>query len=553
MSLPIVPLPASAANDPPRRNVALELHLRIEDAQIIGALDGFPTDELRDRHAITALRIGLLALEQARGRLDVDRLHDEAEHLLGTLTTRLEQHAATVNERVAATLKGYFDPESGRFEERIRGLLGRDGELQRALDAAFGGDQSALARTLAAHIGDESDLMRRLDPSGDDGVVASLGAAIEETLRGEREVVLREFSLDNPDGALRRLVTEIEARHGNLEESVAKRLADVVGEFSLDDEDSALSRLVVKVESTQRTIARELTLDNEASALARMAKMMRDTRDAVNRQLTLDDDKSPMSRLLRSIIDAMNAQNQVQAKFRDEVTQAVAALTARREADARSTQHGRTFEDLVVAEIRKRAQRAGDACDATGARVGRIRHNKKGDAVVELGSDCAAAGARVVFEAKEDKSCSVADARAELDEARKNRDAAVGVFVFSRATAPARMDALVRIGQDILVVWDATDEATDVVLDAAFSLAKALCVREARRNDLAKADVASLEAAILEVERRVQRLDQVKTWASTIESNAKKIVERVSGDAEALAEQIAVLQEVAANLRGRAS
>jgi hypothetical protein len=483
----------------------------------------------------------------------VDRLHDEAEHLLATLTSRLDQHVGAVNDRIADTLKGYFDPQSGRFEERIRGLLGRDGDLQRALDGAFGSDQSQLARTLAAHVGDESALMRRLDPDGAEGLVSSLGASIEGTLRVERDAVLREFSLDNPEGALRRLVSEVEARHGSLEESMAKRLADVVGEFSLDNDQSALSRLVAKVESTQRTIANELTLDNSTSALARMAAMMRDTRDAVNRQLTLDDDQSPMSKLLRRITDAMQAENTAQAKFRDEVTQAVTAITVRRDADARSTEHGRVFEDIVVAEVRKRAQRAGDACDATGSRVGRIRHNKKGDVVVELGPDCAAAGSRIVFEAKEDKSCSMAEARAELDEARKNRDAAVGVFVFSRTTAPSGMETLMRLGQDVLIVWDADDPATDVVLDAALALAKALCVREARRDDLAKEDVATLDASILEVERRVQRLDQVKTWATTIESNAKKIVERVTGDAEALAEQVAALHRVAANLRGRAA
>lgn len=550
MNHPSVPLPLPA-NDPPFRTAALELVLRIDDPQVINSLETFPSTELRDRHAVTALRIGLLALEQARGRLDVDRLHNEAEHLLKSLATRLDQHVALVTDRVADTMKGYFDPQSGRFEERMRGLLGRDGELQRALDAAIGGDQSQLARTLVAHVGQESALMRRLDPEASEGLVTSLGASIEDTLRSEREAVLHEFSLDNSEGALRRLLRELETRHGNLEESMAKRLADVVGEFSLDDDDSALSRLVAKVESTQRTIANELTLDNEASALARMAAMMRDTQKAVNGQLTLDDEKSPMSKLLRHITDAMKAQNEVQAKFQDEVTQAVTSLTVRRDADARSTEHGRVFEDVVVAEVRKRAQRAGDACDATGARVGRIKHSKKGDAVVELGPDCAAAGARIVIEAKEDRSYGLIEAREEIELARKNRDAAVGIFVFSRATAPEGMEAFTRFGQDVVVVWNADDPGTDVVLDAALSVGKALCVREASKSALAKADVAALEASILEVERRVQNLEQVKTWASTIEGNAKKIIGRLNADAEALAEQIGILQDVAANLRGR--
>ena len=73
--------------------------------------------------------------------------------------------------------------------------------------------------------------------------------------------------------------------------------------------------------------------------------------------------------------------------------------------------------------------------------IGAIKHCKKGDLVVELGDDCVAAGARFVIGAKEDKSYTLPIARAELETAKKNRDAGVGVFVFSQKTAPTEAEA----------------------------------------------------------------------------------------------------------------
>src|SRR5437879_9288912 len=80
---------------------------------------------------------------------------------------------------------------------------------------------------------------------------------------------------------------------------------------------------------------------------------------------------------------------------------------------------------------------------------------KKGDLVVELGSDCVAAGERFVVEAKEDESYKLGDARAEIEIARKNREASVGLFVFSKKTCPDGLETLFRDGNDVFVVWDA--------------------------------------------------------------------------------------------------
>ena len=47
----------------------------------------------------------------------------------------------------------------------------------------------------------------------------------------------------------------------------------------------------------------------------------------------------------------------------------------------------------------------------------------------------------------------------------------VGVFVFSQRTAPCRwiLESLARYGDNVVVVWDAEDSATDAYLVAALS------------------------------------------------------------------------------------
>jgi hypothetical protein len=214
----------------------------------------------------------------------------------------------------------------------------------------------------------------------------------------------------------------------------------------------------------------------------------------------------------------------------------------RREADKRSPAHGNDFEASVFEEFRKRAERAGDVFDDTSKCSGRIVRNTKGDALVVLGPDCSAAGARIVVEAKADQKFDAAKARAYLDEARKNRDAAIGIFVFSAETACEGQDPFLRFGEDILVVWDANDPRSDVVLDAALSVAKALSVRKAISSAGQRASLEAMDRALLELERCAKNLGDVGRSAQTIHAASQKILDRVRIDGECLTKQLEALR-----------
>lgn len=63
---------------------------------------------------------------------------------------------------------------------------------------------------------------------------------------------------------------------------------------------------------------------------------------------------------------------------------------------------------------------------------------------MRLGPDHMAAGTRIVIEAKQDSNITLSQALAELDIAKKNRSAAIGIHVFSKGYAPDTVEGLTR-------------------------------------------------------------------------------------------------------------
>ena len=69
------------------------------------------------------------------------------------------------------------------------------------------------------HLGDQSPLMRVLDPQSANGLISLLAQATETTLSEQRNRILGEFSLDHEGSALQRLVAELRRSHGDVRPS----------------------------------------------------------------------------------------------------------------------------------------------------------------------------------------------------------------------------------------------------------------------------------------------------------------------------------------------
>jgi len=332
-------------------------------------------------------------------------------------------------------------------------------------------------------------------------------ATVDNTVKAQSEAVLLQFSLDNPKGALRRLIDELKEEHGDLEKALAQQVQTVVQEFSLDREDSALSRLVKQVDKAQSRISSEFSLDNASSGLSRLSKLIQDA--------------------------AKDQRDQAQG-LQDKVLELLTRIDTRRQEQERSTTHGLVFEEAVGEALKGIMASSGDVVTNVGTTAGLIPRNKVGDFTVTLSDDCAAPGAVIVVEAKEDASYGLSDMLSEAQEACRNRGAGICLFVVSKARTPADLPTFARHGQTVVVVWDAKDPATDIVLKAGLSCAKALSVRAARRSATETASVQILDKAIGAIRKQMEGFDEIRTSATTVESAGKKIGSR----AQIMQEQI---------------
>jgi hypothetical protein len=528
---------------------SIPLTLVVSDRETVAELLQRSDGREREEYALAALRIGVLSLKHARGQIDADAVRREGEKLLRELKTALDGSRNDIHTNLTTALKEYFDPKDGRFQERIERLIKQDGELEQVLERQVGGSGSVLADTLAEHIGRNSPLMKLLNPEEASGLVSSIRSTVSSVIDEEQKRILGEFSLDNDQSALKRLVNELTQANGKLKTDLANEVGTVVQEFSLDKEDSALSRLVKRVEKAQETITKEFSLDEEGSALSRLSTVINEAKGSIDSNLTLDNEDSALYRLKRELVDILDNHEKKVQGFQTNVLTALESITAQRKESARSTQHGNVFEDAACEFIEKEVQKAGDVATRTGTATGLINYCKVGDLVVELGADCVAAGERFVVEAKEDAGYTVIKALAEIDMARKNRGANVGLFLFSAQTAPQGMEMLSRSGDDVLVVWDAQRLESDVVLRAGLSLAKALCVRKQRERNKDAGDWEQVDAAVLAIEKEAGRLTQMKTWTDTIQSNSGKLLDEIRKMTNNLETQISLLRESVDSLK----
>lgn len=513
---PVAPVAAAASLAP------LYLHLPVTDPETVGALQEVDDGRERQDLALTAMRIGILSLKAARGTVDGTLVRHEGERLLRVLEERFDRHRDLLDESLASTLKNYFDPHSGVFNERVARLLRQDGELATVIGQQVVQARQTLDAVLGEHLGEGSPMRVLLSPDEGNAFIAAVREQTRAVVEQQAAAIVGEFSLDQPGSALSRLVREISVRHGNLERSLGDRVAAVVDEFSLDKKDSALSRLVGRVENAQRQISAQFSLDNPDSGL---------------------------TRIVQRIERFERAQTDSAREFETRVTALLEKLITRREEARRSTLHGSEFEAKVGEHLRSLCIGADAVFDAVGDTVGKLPRCKVGDFVVTLGPDSAAAGAAIVVEAKARDGYTIRTTLAEADEARRNRAASVCLFVHAARTAPAGMPELHRWGHDVVVVWDEDEPATDVRLKAAWLIATALAIRAGQHDEDEAASLAEVDAAIEAIRKQVAGFEEIRTSARTIVNGGEKILKRAELMGQEIEHRVLILQQQLERLR----
>ncbi len=231
-------------------------------------------------------------------------------------------------------------------------------------------------------------------------------------------------------------------------------------------------------------------------------------------------------------------------RLNDRLTAIEAAANARAGERARSAAKGADFEDLLEGMLADAVRGSDHLIERTADAAGNVIRSKKGDFVVTLDpATTRGANVRLVVECK-DRAVSGRAMRDELAEAKRNRDAAVGLVVFSSAHAPAGIAPFdVRMG-DVYCAIDA-GAPEPATLDAALRLARLLAMTATREDDV-EVDAAAVHEALDRVRAELDAVRGLKTKLTTIGTAAKAVNAGLDQLRDGIVERIA---EAEAELR----
>lgn len=356
-------------------------------------------------------------------------------------------------------------------------------ELSRDLDEYVGDFRDELKEQMETHFnGGNGSVPRRLESLfGADGSLRNLfnqyfspdGGRLAQLLQAEigpASKFARSLDPTNREGVISRIEAVVSA-------SLDRRIGTLVGEFSLDKEESAIARLNKSVSSEVRAIQEQL--------------------------------RAFFGELKESLgIEAGKAQ----------------------EAD-RGTQKGREFEVALYEHVAALGRALGDVTENVRGIVGSVDRCKKGDYVITLGDTSGAPGLRIVVEAKKNTGIKLKGAIDELEEAKENRDAVSGIFVFAEGYEPPEVGDFLRIGSDFFVTVSEqalAGQEPALYLEAACKIARAITITNARTDSGNRVNADMLAADVEAIIERVSRFSEIATKARTIRNNSKWIEEQVT-------------------------
>ena len=263
-------------------------------------------------------------------------------------------------------------------------------------------------------------------------------------------------------------------------------------------------------------------------------------REAILKLLRVEDGANPLFDYKQTMVTVFNGLRDAHQKDAAENRKVIAdlrrevlelkerTLADERVADAEEagTRKGRSFEELVHAEIERIAEGQGDAARHVGDESSEAG-GKKGDTVVEVGAALGGALATVVFEAK-NKRLSKNDAWSELNACMRERDAAYSVLVVAgEDKVPAGLEELTEYqGNKIIAVLD-REEPDPLALRLVYRYVRARVL--ATRDSTLQVDAAGVRDAAEEAQAALKRVNRVRKSLTGITSGAEAARTELNG------------------------
>jgi hypothetical protein len=519
-----VPVPVNAQLVASRASSAVQVALEggqlqvalVETApEVIEFFEHLPGAQ-RTRLVETAWQSGLRAAMNVHRLASESRLEEIGEEVLDSVRAQLDAHHERQQASLGRSLAEYFDPKDGRLPARIEAFLSDGGELARTMDR-FLSDGGELAKTLARTFGDGSPLMKRLSPTDSEGLVMVLEAKLRVALERHGATLTNALDPSIESSPLARFFVKLKTELKAAGEDRDKQLAAIGKMLDANDKTSAMSRFLAEGRAAHQTLLQAMNAEDPTTPLGSIKSAL----------LKLVDQHGKAHQ------EALALMAERQRLDSQEMREALAKLEVRRRVEARSAAGGASFEDAVVVTLGQLLRGAPLVVEPVGATVGLRPNCKKGDVVIAYGSEHRHAGARVVIEAKHDASYTVPKALAELEIARANRDASVGLFVMARTHATPGFPRFQRFGADVLITWDDGDTGTDELLELAVALTLFMAPL-GRRQSEDRADIEALRDLEGRIECELSRYERMRTKVEKIRSHSDDLADELRKGNKAL-------------------
>lgn len=487
---------------------AIEAVLRDSRADVRPHFDHLTSDQ-RDQLAVDAWMIGLRAMANAHAQAQEARLADVSRTLLEDLDTQLATHVKKQEDMLVQGLRRYFDPADGQVTERLRAFIDDQGALAKLLDRFVGPRNSVLAETLAKQVGEQSVLFKKLSPTDGDGIIKALEKRIDEVLAANQRSLQQALDPLAENGAVARFLKQLSTDLASSNKTHAEQLAAALAALDANDEQSLVRKLVRETGEARESLLRAMNPADPASPIAAIRTAIA---EGLAKQ-SLDQDVF------------LRQQRERQEQLEKEMREALCRLETRRHEEDRSPRGGQDFEAAVAEFIGGIVRGAPITVEETGNTVGARRGCKVGDFVLRYTSEHVFAGAAVAVEAKHDASYTEQNALDELDVARANRGAQVGLFIMAASHAPPSFPRLKRCGQNVLVRWDEYDARTDPWLEAALTIALFLVSRT--KSAGSERDLAALRDVEERIQAELKRIEKMEDSTQGIRRNCDNLEEEL--------------------------
>ncbi len=295
-------------------------------------------------------------------------------------------------------------------------------------------------------------------------------------------------------------------------------------------------------------IGRQMDPNNREGLISQVEKAVEEILKGSSSQIlssfSLDDETSALSRLKRSVREEIEKLQKITVEHYSEIRGILEKEKGRAEEAVKGTSKGREFEDSLYEYLARTAGAMEDISENCAGAKGLVAYEKVGDYTVTLGETSRAPGKKIVFEAKKAANYNMKKTLDELDRAKRNRGAEIGIFLFCKGCEPLEAGDFYRTGNDFIVTVDEDkleSSETLLFLEAAYKIARTLIVTKAREEEEEAIDTEYIRSEMENIMLAMKNASDIYTKANTIRNSAdsiEKTLNKVIGKIEENLENI---------------